>query len=411
MTRRVLLHVGTPKTGTSYLQDVLFRNRERLLEHGVLYPADRFDAHFLAALDLMRLPWGGLEVEAQGCWDALAARVRAHPGTTVISHEILARATPAQVDRALRSFAVDGEAPEVHLLLSARDLVRQVPAEWQENVKHRATLDYATFLAELREPERSSRIASWFWAVQEVPDILDRWGASLPPERVHVITVPPPGGSRTLLWQRFSAAFGLDDLDLDLDASRANPSLGVAETALLRRINVHSNKTLRPAHYRPLVRELLAHQTLSQRTDSPRLSLPDDLTVWVRGLEQRWVAELAGRGYDVIGSLDDLIGSRGSAYVDPDHADPEAVADAAVCALGAVLADDGRHLDELDRLRRVEHDLHRELDDVRAALERSYLRPSYLARGRIVQRLEHGRTGRVLMTVYRGARGRSSRSA
>ena len=26
---RVLLHVGTPKTGTSYLQDVLFRNRER----------------------------------------------------------------------------------------------------------------------------------------------------------------------------------------------------------------------------------------------------------------------------------------------------------------------------------------------------------------------------------------------
>ena len=25
--QRVLLHVGTPKTGTSYLQDVLFRNR------------------------------------------------------------------------------------------------------------------------------------------------------------------------------------------------------------------------------------------------------------------------------------------------------------------------------------------------------------------------------------------------
>ena len=35
MSRRVLLHVGTPKTGTSHLQDVLFRNRERLLEAGV----------------------------------------------------------------------------------------------------------------------------------------------------------------------------------------------------------------------------------------------------------------------------------------------------------------------------------------------------------------------------------------
>ena len=48
MSRRVLIHVGTPKTGTSHLQDVLFRNRDRLAEQGVLYPADRFDAHFLA---------------------------------------------------------------------------------------------------------------------------------------------------------------------------------------------------------------------------------------------------------------------------------------------------------------------------------------------------------------------------
>ena len=74
MSKRVLLHVGTPKTGTSYLQDVLFRNRRAApAEHGILYPADRFDAHFLAALDLMRLPWGGLEIEAIGAWDRLAA--------------------------------------------------------------------------------------------------------------------------------------------------------------------------------------------------------------------------------------------------------------------------------------------------------------------------------------------------
>ena len=91
MTRKVILHVGTPKTGTSYLQDVLFKNKRLLGEHGILYPADRFDAHFLAALDLMRLPWGGLEREAVGAWDRLAAEVRDWGGTTaVISHEILA---------------------------------------------------------------------------------------------------------------------------------------------------------------------------------------------------------------------------------------------------------------------------------------------------------------------------------
>ena len=64
--RKVLVHVGAPKTGTSFVQDLLFRSREQLAELGMLYPADRFDAHFLAALDLMELPWGGLEHQAFG---------------------------------------------------------------------------------------------------------------------------------------------------------------------------------------------------------------------------------------------------------------------------------------------------------------------------------------------------------
>ena len=93
MSERVLLHVGTPKTGTSYLQDVLFRNRERLLDAGLCYPADRFDDHFLAALDLQRLTWGGLEAEAVGAWDRLADRVRRHEGTAIVSHEVFAAAS------------------------------------------------------------------------------------------------------------------------------------------------------------------------------------------------------------------------------------------------------------------------------------------------------------------------------
>ena len=37
-------------------------------------------------------------------------------------------------------------------MFSARDLVRQIPAEWQENIKHRRTKEYATFLENLRRP-------------------------------------------------------------------------------------------------------------------------------------------------------------------------------------------------------------------------------------------------------------------
>ena len=416
MTRRVLLHVGTPKTGTSALQDVLFRNRGRLLEQGVLYPGERFDAHFLAALDLMRLPWGGLEADALGAWDALAAQVRAHRGTTIISHEILARATRSQVSRALASLTAPergggGDETQVHLMVSVRDLVRQVPAEWQENLKHRSALSYRAFLEQVRDPDRSSRIGSWFWSVQEIPDILDRWGADLPPERVHVITVPPGGDDPALLWQRFSTAFGLDDLDLDLGETRANPSLGVAETALLRRINRRHLDLVPPAHYRDLVRELLVHQTLSQRTDSARLALPPDQRAWAQEVSRGWVAELRERGYDVVGDLEDLVSTRDVAFVDRDRARPAEVRDASLSAIAALLAENVRSREELDRLRGVEQHLLGELADRDRALARSYLRPSYRARERVVQRLRRGRAGRALLRVYRVARGRSSRSA
>ena len=70
---------------------------------------------------------------------------------------------------------VTGPDTEIHLVYSARDLVRQIPAEWQENVKHRRTKTYGRFLENLRDPDRTAEVAQWFWGVQEVPDVLDRW--------------------------------------------------------------------------------------------------------------------------------------------------------------------------------------------------------------------------------------------
>ena len=34
----IYLHIGMPKTGTTYLQNLLFENREKLLDKSLLYP-------------------------------------------------------------------------------------------------------------------------------------------------------------------------------------------------------------------------------------------------------------------------------------------------------------------------------------------------------------------------------------
>ena len=402
MTKKVLVHVGAPKTGTSFVQDLLFQNRERLATQGILYPADRFDAHFLAALDLMKLSWGGLEQQAVGRWDRLAEQVRGFDGTVIVSHEILATASRQQVRRALASFGPDCE---VHVVLSARDLVRQIPAEWQENVKHRRTVGYHDFLAKITDPRRNGALASWFWGVQEVPDILDRWGSTLPPEQVHLITVPKPGAPHDLLWHRFAEVLGLDPDAFELATDRANPSLGVPETALLRRLNERvNNGVLANEDYRQFVRELLAHRTLSARRDSARLALPPDVRAWAADLSEAWIRIVGERGYDVVGTLDDLRADAEAApFTDPDAPDEVQVQDAAMTAIVTLLR-------EAARLQHAEHAVRAERDAAWQELERSRSL-WFRAKRRLVRAADHNGAAAAGLAAYRRVRGSSSRSA
>ncbi|CAN5229763.1 hypothetical protein BH18ACT9_BH18ACT9_15920 [soil metagenome] len=407
--RKVLMHVGAPKTGTSYVQDVLFRHRQALAAGDILYPGDRFDAHFLAALDLLELNWGGLEKEAVGAWDRLASEVRDWPGTVIISHEILATATRPQVMRALTSL---GEDVEVHVVLSARDLVRQIPAEWQENLKHRKVLSYRDFLDKVTDPQRKGPLASWFWGVQEVPDVLDRWGAALPPERVHLVTVPRPGAPRDLLWLRFASVLGLDPSTYTPVAERANLSLGAPETALIRHINERVNYgVLANEDYRRFVRELLVHNTLSQRSESPRLALPADVHAWAAELSESWIELLGTRGYDVVGDLAELrpeppeVGAGAGAYADPDAPDEEALNDAAMAAIVTLLQESALLAASERSLGEALHTAERELEHERT---RHWW---YRFKRRLVHAADQNAVAALGLAAYRKVRGRSSRSA
>ncbi|MFT4263742.1 MAG: hypothetical protein QM572_10200 [Nocardioides sp.] len=380
MGARVLLHVGTPKTATTFFQDILFRHRLVLAERGVHYPGATVDMQFRASLDLIRREWGGLEDEVVGDWDALAAEVRSESGTHIVSCEILAGATPEQARRALSSF---GDA-EIHLVLTVRDLFRQIPAEWQETVKHFGTETYADFLAAIRT--RSGRSADLFWGVQDLSGILERWAGDLPPERVHLVTLPPRGTDPSVLWKRLETAFGLDGFGLPSASDRANESMGANATSFVRGLNEQTPAFLSKPEYRWLVMEFLSHRTLAQRKGKRRISVPPGDVPWVAALSAGWVDQLRGAGYDVVGELEELLGEAPVDFVDPDRPDPERVASIATNATLALLEEAGRLMRERDALRAEVEQL-REVAGVRNAV-----------RG-------------VSRRVYRRVRGSSSRRA
>jgi hypothetical protein len=397
MARRVLLHIGTPKTATTYLQDILFRNRDVLERHGVHYPAAHFDDHFRAALDLTRREWGGLEDEVAGAWDELAARARSLSGTVIISNEILAGATAEQAARAVGSF---GDA-EVHLVLTVRDLARQIPAEWQETVKHYNTETYEEFLTDVESGE--GRSADLFWRVQHVPDILERWSGDLPPEQVRLVTAPAPGAAPDVLLTRLEEAFGIDEIPLAYESNRTNAGLGVAETALIRLLNERVDRTLPDIKYRYLVREVLAHRQLAERTTrtgSSRVMLPPDHQPWVDGVAEDWIARLTAAGYAVTGDLEELRPAPPrTEYVDPDHPDTREVLAAAVESIMALVHEGSRMIVDAEDLRDELHRVRAELDAQREIPLRRRVRE------KAFDRLNDSGAGRRALGAYRRLRG------
>ena len=349
MSRVVYLHVGAPKTGTTYLQDRLALNKASLARHDVHYPLALHASQFRPALDLLEMPWGGLQENVDGEWDGLINRVRRQQGKVIVSHEILAAAKPTQVRRAMAGL----EGAEVHLVYSARDLARQIPAEWQEGIKHQRKQGFAGFLRGV-QTSRRTRPNMWFWRVQSLPDVLTRWSKGLPPERVHLVTVPQAGAPREELWHRYCRAFDIDPAWAPEQSDRENVSIGAAESTLIRRLNRRLKQAGLPSEeYRRLIRELVVHQTLAQRPDMSKVTLPPAAFPWADEVAEEWIQWVVGSGIDVIGDVEDLRPvppPAGQVWADPDRPRRPQMVDAALDAMVALAVEAAQRPDPNEQL-------------------------------------------------------------
>jgi hypothetical protein len=352
MARRVYLHVGSPKTGTTFLQEVLWSQKEQARDQGLLLPLGAFFDHYLATLAVREIDPQPQDAErAAGVWGRIVEAAHDWAGDVLVSHELFA---PASAEQAQRAVAAFGPEAEIHLVLTVRDLVRQIPAEWQEHVKHRSTARFEEFVADLRREDPRT----WFWQVQDFADVLVRWGSTLPPSRVHVVTVPPAGGPSTLLWERFAGLLGLDPSTFTTTGLRANTSLGYEQAELLRRVNAELGDRLPlPGPYAPDVKSMFAERLLPRQPGS-RLAVTGDALDYAIARSERLVADIEALGVDVVGGLEDLVPDQ-TALGQPALGDPaplpppaeEAVAAESVTALAALLAEYSRHRRRADRER------------------------------------------------------------
>lgn len=336
----VCLHIGTMKSGTSYIQSMLSRNRDALRANGVLYPGRTWQDQVTAVRDAIGARGGGARPDVRGEWDAMRDEILAWRGErAILSMELLSLAEPPRVRAIVESL----RPADVHVILSARDLARVIPSAWQESTQNRQTWTWPAYVASLTGQSQEEPLAfKRFWRQHDIADIAATWASVVGAGRVHLVVVPPPGGPRDELWRRFCSVAGLDAAAYEgAEKVRGNPAVGAASAEFLRRLNAELGRDIDLQTYERLVKRFLAKNTLGHRTTESRLVLPERYHAWAVRRATEMIEVLRRLDIDVAGDLAELVPpdwDPGTGRTeDPNEISEDEVADAGLHALEALV--------------------------------------------------------------------------
>lgn len=342
MADEVFIHLGLPKTGTTYLQTILWGARDRLRAEGLLLPGEERRDHLWASREvrgdthLDRLP-----ARAATAWTRLRQEIAAWPGRALISHEFFASASAEQASRMVAALA----PARVHLVATAREPLGLFTASWQESLKNRGTAPIGRYSRQVSDDP----MEVWNWRALDLRLVLERWAPTVPAERVHVLPLDT-SAARDDIWHRFGGLLGLDTASYDLSASFPNESMGVVEAETMRWVNRQLDSADLPHPFRRAfdrgvyLRSFLADERLVPRRGE-RFWPPADRVAECRERGVAAVAHVREHGYDVIGDPERLLVPDEL----PDRRTPDSVTDAEVAEVATWLV--ARMLADVKELR------------------------------------------------------------
>jgi hypothetical protein len=226
---------------------------------------------------------------------------------------------------------VDSLAPaEVKVVMTVRDLGRNIPAMWQEGLKNGTSWGWTEYLRDIESPaDQESVHAKKFWRHMNFPFIARKWVQVVGRDSFTLVTVPHPGADPRLLWDRFCSVLGLDPEPFDT-SGKSNTSLGAPSALVLRALNEALPEGFPLARYQKVVKHSLAKKGMTGRAEVEEpIGFQDD---WVVRRSTKHIEKLTDLGLRVVGDLDELrpVPQKGA---DPSEVSVEDQLEAAVAAL------------------------------------------------------------------------------
>lgn len=324
--RTVFVHIGTRKSGSTFLQTALRESRAQLAAQGAaLVGTTRELGEVVGALVGQR---PRTREEKLAGLDLLLGLLDPSVPRQIISLEALAEQPDWVASHLLEGIRQRGYA--VSVLVTARHWGKVVPSEWQQRVKQRGVVGYADFVADVRAGGPGQE---GFWARHFLPDVVTRWGAPVGLDSVRVIATPSPSTPGPGITELFCGAVGIDSDQLEQPAEELNVSLSLEQAEMLRRLNVAlGDRMPQPGGaYGIGVRGWVTQGSLMKHPQ-PSVRLPADAVPWCVEVTARQLAELGDLGVAVVGDPDDLLcpADLASGPVEASDAD---VADVAVATI------------------------------------------------------------------------------
>lgn len=307
--RKLVIHAGFHKTGTTALQHSLRASEASLRNQGWSYPViSHGNSQSDSALALAKRGWGwkggGSKPIPMKTWDRLVTRINRDSGNSVISSEFFSELQLADIEKIKTAFPKH----EVQIVFTIRALDALFPSNFQQALKGGSDLSYEDWLERILDDYQNAKRSS-FWRRNQHALVIERWAGVFGNKQITLITSDVQ--NQSALYERFETLLGLKPDSLVRESSTGlNRGLLLDEISLILEVNRNYPKNGRWNEYQTFIK----HGVIDNLTSSPagkveetnRLRTPEKFARQINEIAKFELALLRDLDVDILGSFDEL---------------------------------------------------------------------------------------------------------
>lgn len=306
--RRLVIHAGFHKSGTTAIQESLNAQSKELREAGIIYPNIGRKAHHRIAWALSGKVWGwgkrGGQKTSSRHWDSLAKSIDSSDTETILlSSEFFSELDSQAINKIFKSI----KSRRVEALFTVRPLVKLLGSSYQQYLKYGIKADYKEWLHSVLDNPSESKINPTFWQRHFHGQVVERWAKVLGVDCVNVIIVDE--SQPQFLFDSMNSYLSLPNNFLKPSETGSNRSLTMEEIALLLEINRRFPKERDWNEYEVFIRRGYIKRLTDNVAPSPtsgRLLTPGWAIDKGNEIGRQIKNELIATGVKITGDLDSL---------------------------------------------------------------------------------------------------------